>query len=72
MKTYSFRSINSIALLKSYIVTYELYENLFRRKYNISKYITCTSVVSCDSLYLQVIFEPYYSTERILLKKYHT
>lgn len=75
MKIYSFRSnieIDSIALVKPYILIFELYENLFRRKYNISKYITCTSVVSCDSLYLQVIFEPYYSTERILLKKYYT
>lgn len=75
MKTYPLRSnieIDSIALVKPYILIFELYENLFRRKYNISKYITCTSVVSCDSLYLQVIFEPYYSTERILLKKYHT
>ena len=75
MKTYLLRSnieidgIDEITLVKPYILIFELYENFFRRKYNISKYITCTSVVSGDSLYLQVILEPCYSTERILLKK---
>ena len=75
MKTYLLRSnieIDGIALVKPYVLIFELYENLFRHKYNISKYITCTSVVSGDSLYLHVSFEPSYSTERILLKKYHT
>lgn len=75
MKIYSLRSnieIDDIALVKPHILIFELYENFFRRKYNISKYITYTSVVSGDSLYLYVIFEPCYSTERILLKKYHT
>ena len=75
MKTYLLRSnieIDGITLVKPYVLIFELYENLFRRKYNISKYITCTSVVSGDSLYLHVSFEPSYSTERILLKKYHT
>ena len=75
MKIYSLRSnieIDGITLVKPHILIFELYENFFRRKYNISKYITCTSVVSDDSLYLYVIFEPSYSTERILLKKYHT
>lgn len=67
MKTYSFRSINGIALLKSYIITYELYENFFFRKYGI--YV---SEFSYDLLYLHVILEPCYSTERILLKKYYT
>lgn len=67
MKIYSFRSINGITLLKPYIVTYELYENFFFRKYNI-----CVSEFSYDLLYLHVILEPLYSTERILLKKYHT
>lgn len=67
MKTYSLRSINGIELLKSFIVTYELYENFFFRKYGI--YV---SEVSCDSLYLHVRFEPSYSTERILLEKYNT
>ena len=67
MKIYSLRSINGIALLKSYIVTYELYENFLFRKYGI--YV---SEFSYDLLYLYVIFEPCYSTERILLKKYHT
>ena len=70
MKTYLLRSnieIDGIALVKPYILIFELYENFFRRKYNI-----CVSEVSCDSLYLHVSFEPYYSTERILLKKYHT
>ena len=75
MKTYLLRSnieIDGITLVKPYILIFELYENFFRRKYNINKYITCTSEVSCDSLYLHVSFEPSYSTERILLKKYHT
>ena len=67
MKTYPLRSINGIELLKSFIVTYELYENFFFRKYNI-----CVSEFSYDFLYLHVILEPLYSTERILLEKYHT
>ena len=74
MKTYLLRSnieIDGIAVVKPYILIFELYENFFRRN-NINKYITCTSEVSCDSLYLHVSFEPSYSTERILLKKYHT
>ena len=75
MKTYLLRSnieIDGIALVKPYILIFELHENIFRRKYNISKYITCTSVVSCDSWYLHVILEPFYSTERTSLKKYYT
>lgn len=67
MKKYLLRSINGMTLLKPYIVTYELYENFFFRKYNI-----CVSECSYDLLYLHVILEPLYSTERILLKKYHT
>ena len=66
MKTYSLRSINSIVLVKPYIVTFELYENFFRRKHNI-----CVSEVSYDFLYLHVIFEPFYSIERTSLKKYN-